>query len=102
LLFLLETNPPPPGTAIVGRLQTRGAPQSGVLVPRAAVLRHQGEAVVYVQMSDDTFQRRQINLDRPLNNGFFVYKGLSTNDRVVIVGAQQLLSAELNTSEAKE
>jgi hypothetical protein len=101
-LFLAEANPPAPGTAIIGWLQKRGDLQSGVLVPRAAILRHAGEGFVYVQTSDDTFQRKPINLDRPLENGFFLGEGLSTNERVVIAGAQLLLSAELNVSEAEE
>ena len=101
-LFLVETNPPPPGTAVVGWLQGPGDPQNGVLVPRSAIIRHAGEAFVYLQTGDDTFERKQIELDRPLANGFFVHEGLSANDRVVITGAQQLLSAELNVSEAEE
>ena len=46
--------------------------------------------------------RKQIELDRPLSSGFFVHEGLSPGDRVVIAGAQQLLSAELNASGAEE
>src|SRR5262249_46111098 len=105
LLFLLETNPPPPGTAVVGWLPMGGAGgalQNGVLVPRVAVVRHAGGAFVYVQSGDDAFQRKQIELAHPLNNGFFLQEGLGPQDRVVIVGAQQLLSAELNVSEAEE
>ena len=102
LLFLLETNPPPPGTAVVGWLPRGGALQKGVLVPRAAVVRHAGGAFVYVQSGDDAFQRKQIELAHPLDNGFFLQEGLGSQDRVVIAGAQQLLSAELNVSEAGE
>ena len=101
-LFLIETNPPPPGAAILGFLQVPGDALNGVLVPRTAILRHEGEAFVYVQSSDDTFERKQIELDRPLSSGFFVHEGLSPGDRVVIAGAQQLLSAELNASGAEE
>jgi|KBSSwiStaDraftv2_1062776.scaffolds.fasta_scaffold373155_2 hypothetical protein len=100
-LFLIETNPPPPGTAAIGWVQMPGHPQEGVLVPRAAILRHAGEAFVYVQTGDDSFERKPVELERPLDSGFFAH-GLSLTNRVVIAGAQQLLAAELNPAEAEE
>jgi membrane fusion protein, multidrug efflux system len=101
-LFLIETNPPPPGTAVAAWLQIHGAAQEGVLVPRAAVLRHEGKIFIYSQTGADTFERKEIELGRPFENGYFVHEGVSTNDRVVIAGAQQLLSAELNVFEGEE
>jgi hypothetical protein len=101
-LFLLQTNPPPPGSAVVGWLQIGGDPQNGVLVPRPAVLRHEGGAFVYVQTGDDTFQRKQIELEWPLDNGYFVHEGLQANERVVIAGAVALLSQEIHAVETEE
>jgi hypothetical protein len=83
-----------PGTAIKAWLTVPGEAESGVAVPREAVLRHEAEVFVYLQTSDDTFVRRQIELERFLDTAWFV-RDLKTQDKVVVVGAQQLLSEEL-------
>jgi DNA-binding FadR family transcriptional regulator len=64
-------------------------------VPREALLRHEAKVFVTLQTGDDTFVRRQIELDRPMDAGWFVRGGLKAQDKVVVVGAQQLLSEEL-------
>jgi hypothetical protein len=73
-----------------------------VIVPRDASLRHKGQVFVYLQMSDNTFQRKVIELGRPAGNGWFVAEGLKPQDKVVVVGAQQLLSEELKGQEESE
>jgi len=96
--FLLQKSSPlPPGSAVVGWLDVPGETESGVCVPRSALLRHEGEVFVYLQTGDDAFTRKQIELDRPIEKGWFVHEGLKPNDKVVIVGAQQLLSEELKS-----
>lgn len=98
-LFLMKVNPLPPGTAVVAWLTIPGERQSGVVVPRDALLRHEGETFVYLQVGDDTFQREAVSLDRPTGDGWFVvansHSPLQPRDKVVTVGAQQLLSEEL-------
>ena len=64
-------------------------------MPRETVVRFNGTTWVYVQTGDDTFQRTEAKLDRPLDKGWFVREGLKPQARVVSVGAQQLLSEEL-------
>jgi hypothetical protein len=93
-LLLQKGSPPVPGTAIKAWLTVAGQAESGVTVPREAVLRHEAEVFVYLQTGDDTFSRRWIELDRPLDTGWFV-RDLKAQDKVVVVGAQQLLSEEL-------
>jgi len=97
--FLLLVSPNPaqlaPGAAVTGLLGLPGEPQSGVAVPREAIIRYNGNAWVYLQTAPDFFTRVEVTLDRPLENGWFVREGLKPNDKVVIVGAQQLLSEEL-------
>ena len=95
-LFLIKGRPPPPGTAVTGYLRVAGEARSGLNVPREAVLRHEGRAWVYVQSGDDSFTRREITLDRPTDNGWFIAEGLSAGDRVVVRGAQSILSEELS------
>jgi hypothetical protein len=96
-LFLVSPNPSHlvPGAAVTGFLSLPGEAQSGVALPREAVVRFNGTTWVYVQTGDDTFQRMEAKLDRPLDKGWFVREGLKPQARVVIVGAQQLLSEEL-------
>ena len=101
-LLLLDRPPWPPGTAVTGWLTVPGPSRAGVDVPSAAVLRHAGRAFLYVQTGDDTFAHREVRLDRPTKDGWFVASGLAAGDRVVVAGAQQLLSVELAGSIAPE
>jgi multidrug efflux pump subunit AcrA (membrane-fusion protein) len=84
-----------PGAAVTGFLSLPGEPKSGVAVPRDAVVRFNGATWVYVQTGDDTFERKEAALDRPLEKGWFVQEGLKPQDKVVTTGGQQLLSEEL-------
>ena len=90
-----NTNHLAPGAAVTGFLALPGAPQSGVALPRDAVVRFNGATWVYVQTGEDTFERRQAALDQPLEQGWFVREGLKPQEKVVTTGAQQLLSEEL-------
>jgi hypothetical protein len=83
-----------PGLAITGFLQLPGEPLRGVVVPEAAVVRTAERAWAYVQTGDASFTRREINLARPVADGWFATTGASPNDRIVTVGAQTLLSEE--------
>jgi hypothetical protein len=84
-----------PGAAVTGFLSLPGEPRTGVLVQREAVVWFNGVTWVYLQVSDENFQREQVTLDSPLDNGWLVVSGLKPQDKVVIVGGQQLLSEEL-------
>ncbi len=39
--------------------------------------------------------RKEIELERPLDGGWFVHEGLKPGDKVVTAGAQQLFSEEV-------
>ena len=86
-----------PGLALTGFLQLPGAPLRGVVVPKAAIVRAAERAWVYVQTGDTAFQRRELALDRPVGEGWFVTGGLAPKDRLVVTGAQTLLSEERKT-----
>jgi hypothetical protein len=100
-LFLQKTNPFPPGAAVAAWLTFPGQPETGVNVPRAALIRREGEVFVYLQRSDEKFERQEISLVRPIAGGWFVRAGLNPQDKVVVVGAQQLLSEELKGQSAE-
>jgi acyl-CoA synthetase (AMP-forming)/AMP-acid ligase II len=71
-----------------------GPELSGVVVPADAVVSWQGKAWVYVKKGEGQFARREIPLDMPARDGWFVSKGLSPADSVVTTGAQQILSED--------
>ena len=97
-LFLVEPNSLKlaPGAAVVGYLQTPGEPHAGFAIPSSAILRHDGATWIYVQTGVTNFVRHTISLEEPLENGWFVSSGVSTNDKIVVTGAQSVLSQELN------
>jgi hypothetical protein len=99
--FLLTTNTLrlAPGLSVTGFLDLPGGARDGVIVPSQAILRHAGLTWVYVQTGEELFVRKAIGLDTPLEQGWFVTGGLKPGDRVVVIGAQELLSQELNPGE---
>jgi hypothetical protein len=82
------------GIAVVGWMPLEGKPVSGVRVPRNAVVRAAGRAWVYVQTTEDIFARREVSLSHPLADSWLVASGLVEGQRVVVTGAQMLLSEE--------
>ena len=100
--LLVKVDPPPPGTAVLAWLTIPGQPQSGVLVPRSALLRHESRTFVYLQTADDTFERKAVTLGRPAGDGWFVGEDFQPQDKVVVVGAQELLSEEVKGQGANE
>jgi multidrug efflux system membrane fusion protein len=83
-----------PGAALLGYLKIAGEAQSGVVIPRAAVTRFNGKPWIYLLTDADTFLRREISLERPLAEGWFAAQDMKPGDRVVVGGAQLLLSEE--------
>jgi hypothetical protein len=98
LFFLIAGSPAgfSPKAAVTGYLKAAGQPSTGVLVPSAAVIRHEGKAWVYVQTGDQEFTRREISLDRPADGAWFISSGVTDKDRLVVRGAQTILSEELS------
>ena len=94
--FLVKDPLLTPGAAVTGFLKVSGEPVDGVVVPADAVLRYEGKGWVYVQTGTNDFARSEIPLDRPADNGWFVSGGLTATNRIVVSGAQTVLSAELS------
>lgn len=83
-----------PGAAVFGRIRITGEAQAGVEIPRSAVVRSGARAWVYLQTGGETFTRREASEGQSLGNGWFMARGLKPGDRVVVRGAQMLLSEE--------
>jgi hypothetical protein len=95
-LLLVKDRALPWNAAVTGQLSLGGESLSGVEVPAAAVLRHEGRGWVYLQTADDEFTRHEVPLDRLTGTGWFVTGGLATTNVVVTAGAATILSAELS------
>jgi hypothetical protein len=72
-----------------------GSAMKGLIVPTSAVVWSEGKAWVYQQTAADRFTRRAVPTDIPVERGFFVTGGFSPGDKLVVQGAQALLSEEL-------
>jgi hypothetical protein len=94
-LYLAHARPGlTPGVNLLAHLSV-GNPMKGLIVPTSAVVWSEGRAWVYQQTAADRFTRRAVPTDIPMEKGFFVTEGFSPGDKLVVQGAQALLSEEL-------
>lgn len=104
--FLLRVESPPfplrPGMALEAVFSLPGEESTGFIVPRGAVVRHEGKGWVFVRSEDEEFTRHEIPLDAPLADGWFVRDGIEPKDSLVVSGAQALLSKEILPSSAPD
>ena len=84
-----------PGMALTAYLKLPGEPTKGVLLPRSAIVRQEGELWAYVRTAEDKFTRREVEHATPVDGGWFVSAGFKPGEFVVAAGAQMLLSEEL-------
>jgi hypothetical protein len=102
--IILVSNPPfalRPGMALTAWLELVEKPRAGFVIPRSAVLRHDGRTWVFVHEDEDKFVRKPVTLDSPLENGWFVAAdegGLEGNESIVVTGSQVLLSQEMKAA----
>lgn len=82
------------GMRVDARIPTGAAGQAGVAVPVAAIVWHGGEPWVYVQLDDERYARRALEDWRERGDTWFVADALEPGERVVVRGAQMLLSEE--------
>ena len=82
-----------PGTTLTARLPS-GPQEAGVTIPAAAVVSWQGKAWYYVESAPGRFVRHELSGAVPVAEGWFAPRLLTA--RVVVRGAQTLLSEELH------
>ena len=90
-----------PGASLSASLPA-GPSLQGVAVPDEAVVRSDGRAFVYVAAAAGEFVRRPIVTDTPIASGWLVRQGLVPGTRVVVRGAQLLLSQELKAGAPRD
>ena len=84
----------PMGSSYAAVLPVKTSAGTVLTLPEKALVRDQGSTYVYLQTSPGKFSRCRIEVLRPVGARVGV-TGIGAADRVVVVGAQQLLSAEL-------
>jgi membrane fusion protein, heavy metal efflux system len=71
-----------------------------LIIPKKAVLDNEGKKIVYVLISGEEFQRRDVTLGDEYGGKVAILKGLETGERVVTQGALQLKLQELRPANA--
>ena len=77
-----------------------GETSDALIVPKEAVLDNEGKKIVYVLLSGEEFQRRDVTLGDEYGDKVAVTKGLEPGERVVTQGALQLKLQELRPANA--
>jgi RND family efflux transporter MFP subunit len=75
-----------------------GTVDSGVVIPRSAVLDDDGRAVAYVQTSGESFERRVLTLGAQGTEQVVVRDGIAAGERVVTGAANQVRLASLSSA----
>lgn len=71
-----------------------GSNVKGFFIPASAIVWWQGMSWVYVQKDATQFLRREVSTTSPIRDGYFVTTGFTEGNRIVVKGAQILLSEE--------
>jgi RND family efflux transporter MFP subunit len=71
-----------------------------MMIPREAVLDDEGKKIVYVLLSGEEFQRREVKIGDEHGGRVAILEGLKPGERVVTQGALQLKLQELNPAGA--
>jgi len=77
-----------------------GSQVAVVLVPREAVLDNEGKKIVYVLLSGEEFERRDVVLGDEFGGKVAILSGVKPGERVVTQGAYQLKLQELRPANA--
>jgi cobalt-zinc-cadmium efflux system membrane fusion protein len=77
-----------------------GEQVTAMMIPKEAVLEHEGKKIVYVLLSGEEFERREVTIGDELDGKVAVLAGLNKGERVVTQGAYQLKLQELQPAEA--
>ncbi len=75
-----------------------GPSERGVFVPADAVVWWEGKAWAYARTAADRFVREGVSTNMPLPGGFLVERNLHAGEKIVVRGAEQLLSQEFRSS----
>ena len=77
-----------------------GEGSDALIIPKQAVLDNEGKKIVYVLLSGEEFQRREVTLGDEYGDKVAVLSGIEPGERVVTQGALQLKLQELKPANA--
>jgi cobalt-zinc-cadmium efflux system membrane fusion protein len=77
-----------------------GEGTDALIIPKEAVLDNEGKKIVYVLLSGEEFQRREVTIGDEYGNKVAVLTGLQPGERVVTQGAYQIRLQELRPASA--
>ncbi|MFY9609327.1 MAG: efflux RND transporter periplasmic adaptor subunit, partial [Blastocatellia bacterium] len=77
-----------------------GEGADALIIPKGAVLDNEGKKIVYVLLSGEEFQRREVTIGDEYGNKVAVLSGLQPGERVVTQGAYQIRLQELRPADA--
>jgi hypothetical protein len=90
------------GMRVDAWIATRGGTSAGVFVPASAIVWHGGLPWVYIESEPGRFVRTPLRDALAVGNDWFVRTGFRGGERVVVVGAQLLLSEEMQRQIPRE
>jgi hypothetical protein len=90
------------GAALRAAMPGAGEATTDLVIPRSAVVYHQGSAWIFELGEEDTFERKLVTPGRVVGDGIVISTGLEGSEQVVTTGAQQLLAAELQAGGAAQ
>jgi len=73
---------------------------TAMMIPKEAVLEAEGKKLIYVLLSGEEFERREVTLGDEYGDKVAVLSGLKSGERVVTQGAYQIRLQELRPAEA--
>ncbi|HEV2539442.1 MAG TPA: hypothetical protein VGU03_07005 [Frateuria sp.] len=93
-LLQADAGPLVPGMVLTAQLQSDGPPVRGVLLPRAAIVRWNGQDWAYVATGRDQFERRAVTPRAMTPAGWLVGAPFKPGERVVVQGAEALVAVD--------
>jgi hypothetical protein len=102
LLAFVAGHALPVGGALRATLPAPGGTTTALMLPRSAVVYHQGSPWVFVLGEEDTFERKLVTLGRTVGERVVIASGVEPAEQIASSGAGQLLSAELQAGGAAE
>ncbi|MGR9012205.1 MAG: efflux RND transporter periplasmic adaptor subunit [Gammaproteobacteria bacterium] len=82
------------GMHVAAWIPEQAASQSGVIIPKSAIIWHLDQAFVYIKIAAEQFSRRMIKQYSVTADGYFVGNGIKAGEQLVVTGGQMLLSEE--------
>lgn len=82
------------GMRVAAWIPEQSENQSGVVIPKSALVWHLDQAFVYIKTAEEQFSRRTIDQYSATTGGYFVGNGIKAGEQLVVTGGQMLLSEE--------